>query len=234
MFPHSDFCEEGIDYELYQIYNRSSRRQPITDYIKTLARCTKQKVQHEPWFKEKTSIPDEEDIKELLVFCRGDFERLTTLRQRMGDAEELIVKYTEEQYKYLDHLRDNPRCLFQGAAGTGKTMLALETVKRSLSEKNRTLLVCYNILLGNWLKFILKDLIKENKNLIVNNFHNLLTDIVTLRSSIPSCLTEDPVEYYNCTLPLMALEAIDRGEIEPFDKIIIDEGQDMITPEYLE
>lgn len=234
MFPHSEFYEEGIDYELYQIYNRNSRRQPVTEFIKTLAACTKQAVKNEPWFCEKTSIPDEKDIKDLLAFCRGDFERILPPDQRMGEAEGLIMKYTEEQYKYLDQLQYNPRCFFQGAAGTGKTMLALEAAKRSIFAKNRTLLVCYNILLGNWLKFLLNDVTEDNDNLVAGNFHGFLTDIVTSRGPIPSCITEDKYEYYNVTLPLMALEAIDRGEIEPFDKIIIDEGQDLMTPEYLD
>jgi phosphate starvation-inducible protein PhoH len=52
--------------------------------------------------------------------------------QRLGDTEELILSYTKEQYKFLDHLEDNERCLFQGSAGTGKTMLALESAKRSI------------------------------------------------------------------------------------------------------
>ncbi|MDZ7836590.1 MAG: hypothetical protein U5N58_00895 [Actinomycetota bacterium] len=40
---------------------------------------------------------------------------------------------------------------FKGAAGTGKTMLALESAKRSVAAGNKTLVTCFNKLLAGWL-----------------------------------------------------------------------------------
>ena len=40
---------------------------------------------------------------------------------------ENLLRLTAEQFDRLDELEENDRCLLTGAAGTGKTMLAMET-----------------------------------------------------------------------------------------------------------
>ena len=50
----------------------------------------------------------------------------------------------------LDLLGGNRRCLFEGAAGTGKTLLALEFARRCAQSGDRVLLICFNRLLGDW------------------------------------------------------------------------------------
>jgi len=49
-------------------------------------------------------------------------------------------------------METNPRVVFIGPAGTGKTMLAIEAARRSSATGSRVLLVCYNRLLGKWLE----------------------------------------------------------------------------------
>lgn len=73
----------------------------------------------------------------------------------------------------------------------------------------------------------------QGKNLIVSSFHRFLSRIIgDSLSKIPKNIDSD--EYSRFVLPLMALEAIEINAIEPFDKIVIDEGQDLIRPEYLD
>jgi len=151
--------------------------------------------------------------------------------QRLGDIEEQVYRYTAEQYHCLDQLRDNPRCVFQGAAGTGKTMIALESVRRRLFANQRVLLTCYNTMLGNWLVAQFPSATMEN-NLVVSSFHRFLTAISSTSVTTPTLPGND--DYFKCDLPLMALEAIDSGAIEPFDHLVIDEGQDLIRSEYLD
>ncbi len=228
MFPHITFTAEGVDQEQWQIYDRRSRRFSISDYIKQLAQGTQKKVKDQGWFDPNKSLPGARDVEQLLSFLRGDFEKLVTPQQQLGDTEQQLQAYTEEQYHCLDQLRDNPRCLFRGAAGTGKTMIALESTRRHVFEKQRTLFVCYNVLLGNWLA---AQFSPTEKGLTVSSFHRFLTKLSSERYE--GAITNSD-EYFKYDLPLMALDAIDRGEIEPFDHLIIDEGQDLLRPEYLD
>lgn len=232
MFPHILFSVEGLEQEPWKIYDRASRRRPISDYIRRLARYKRRKVEHQPWFDETESLPTRVDVEKLVDFLRGDFERLISPRQRLSDVEEQLHQYTAEQHQCLDQLHGNPRCLFQGAAGTGKTMIALESVRRRLFENQRVLLTCYNTLLGNWLVAQFPPAATEN-NLVVSSFHRFLTAISSISVKTPTLPPSDD-DYFKYDLPLMALEAIDSGAIEPFDHLVVDEGQDLIRSEYLD
>jgi len=229
MFPHILFSAEGLEQEPWQIYDRASRRRPINEYIERLARNTRRKFK-DVYGKEK-SLPTKADVKQLTDFLRGDFERLISPRARLGDIEERLHQYTVEQYQCLDQLQDNPRCLFLGAAGTGKTMIALESARRYLFANQRILLVCYNTLIGSWLTAQFSDNEKKN-NLVAGNFHRLLAKIAS--DTGKDLAKKHDGDYFKYDLPLMALEAIDQGAIEPFDRLIIDEGQDLIRSEYLD
>jgi len=232
MFPHIRYQAEGTDQESWQIYDRDSRRLPISTFIKQLSEHTVRKMQGRKRFDPVESMPTSEDVQQLVFFLRGDFERIVTHKEKLDDIDQQINKYTEEQFHCLDQLRYNPRCLFLGAAGTGKTMIAMESVRRSIYENKRVLLVCFNTLLGEWLSEQLSSL--GNKNLTVMSFHRLLEQISSTIPEFDQLRKNRTEEYFKYDLPLMALEAIDRNAIEPFDKIVIDEGQDLIRPEYLD
>lgn len=59
---------------------------------------------------------------------------------QLHNASEALIALTKEQYRCLDQLDDNPRCLIQGPAGTGKTLLAIEEVKKSVARGERVAL----------------------------------------------------------------------------------------------
>jgi hypothetical protein len=232
MFPHIVFKVEGTEMEWWQIYDRDSRRLPVKDYVDQLSKYTLKKVEHSRWFNGADSIPSESDVDELVSYLRGDFEKLVAPRQQWSDVEEKLNEFTAEQYRCLDELQDNPRCLFQGAAGTGKTMIALESVRRGLFRNLRVLIVCFNSLLGNWLMSQLPRHELQTR-LAVGSFHHFLAGISSVSDNVLKSAAKTD-EYFKYDLPILALDAIDRGTIAPFDKMVIDEGQDLIRPEYLD
>ena len=232
MFPHVLFKAEGTDMEQWQIYDSDSRRLPVNKYIEQLSKFTREKVGHSKWFDEAESIPTKSDVDQLIVYLRGDFERLSSTKQLVNEIEVQLNEWTTEQFKCLDQLQDNPRCVFQGAAGTGKTMLALESVRRGLFKNQRILIVCFNSLLGNWFVSQLPQNASNNR-VTAGSFHQVLARI----SSIPNDMTQQIVnkdDFFKYDLPVRALEAIESGSITLFDKLIIDEGQDLIRLEYLD
>jgi len=232
MFPHVVFKPEDPEIEQWQIYDRDSRRLPVKSYIEQLSNHTRKKVEHSRWFNEADSIPKKSDIDQLVSYLRGDFEKLVTPKQMLSEVEEQLNEFTAEQYRCLDELQDNPRCLFQGAAGTGKTMIALESVRRGLFRNQRILMVCFNSLLGNWLvsQFPRHEL---PTRLAVGSFHHFLTRISSVSDDVLKSAAKTD-QFFKYDLPILALDAIDRSAIAPFDKMVIDEGQDLIRPEYLD
>ena len=232
MFPHVLFDLKGPDIEPWQIYDRDSRRLPVRNYIEQLSKNFKEKVKNTKWFNKFSSTPNKSDILQLVSFLRGDFEKLVSQKQILNDVEEQLNEYTEEQYRCLDEMQENPRCIFHGAAGTGKTMIALESVRRRLFENQRVLMVCFNSMLGKWLASQFQSK-KQGPNLTIGNLHHILGRITNISDDIVNSAANKD-DFFKYDLPLNALDAIDEGKLTPFDILIIDEGQDIIRPEYLD
>ncbi len=129
----------------------------------------------------------------------------------ISDEEKIVFELSEQQYRFLDLIRYLPKASIFGCAGSGKTLLA--TRKAELSAKNnlRTLLVCYNQILGDqFRKFAL-----DKEHLIAGNFHPFINE------QLGNTLNED-VLYQDALLR----DTVFTHEIELFDCIIIDEAQD--------
>ena len=136
----------------------------------------------------------------------------------------------------MTSFRTTPRCLFDGGAGTGKTLLALEFARRESSSGRKVLLVCFNKLLGHWLSSEAKRTLPRSVE--VDYFHRFLDRLIA-DSSIGNDFrevkqTEDQEYLFNELYPLHALDALAESATEPFDTLVIDEGQDLIRSEYLD
>ena len=70
----------------------------------------------------------------------------------MDETESQLLTLTEEQYEKLDSLEENDRCLFEGGAGTGKTLIAGEFARREAVLGRKVGIFCYNKLLGSYIK----------------------------------------------------------------------------------
>lgn len=129
----------------------------------------------------------------------------------ISDEEKIVFELSEQQYRFLDLIRYLPKASIFGCAGSGKTLLA--TRKAELSAKNhlRTLLVCYNQILGEqFQKFAL-----DKPSLIAGNFHPLISSQLNHQLSENVLFDDEALR-----------EAVFSREIELFDCIIIDEAQD--------
>ena len=236
MFPDYPFKSEDCDeeFELPLIYDLSSRQNPIRNYIMRIEIYAENKI-HKHYPNLTITYPNEEDIKKLIKFLRGDFEKFVTLKDKLEDAEIKINSFTEKQYKCLDSIGKNPRLIIQGTAGTGKTVIAIESAKRSISNSKTVLFVCFNRLLGYSLGKKIESFKKGYKDNysfagpFLEYLEMILPDSHKLKQS-----QKDIHEYYNKALPIAALDFIKKSKFIKFDKLIIDEAQDLAITYYLE
>lgn len=238
VFPHVIFSHDDPEIASWQVYDRTSRRHPVSSYIQNLSKQTHRSMEKQNWYDSETSRPNRSDIMELTDFLRGDFERIVKPTDALLEMDAHFLRLTEEQYNCLDHLRNNPRCLFEGGAGTGKTLLALEFARREASLNRKVLMVCYNKMLGKWIAGQVQKPLGDS--VVVDSFHQYLERLIC-GSSVENQLkvarknTEtDPTYLFDELYPLLALDALDEGVIEPFDTLVIDEGQDLIRSEFLD
>jgi len=227
-FPHISFDKHSVEYESWQIMDKDSVYAGTEVFFKRLIQETIRKHQTQRWFSPEESLPDINDLKVICDFLRGDFERIRPTQDRLIEFNNSAKKYTEEQYLILDSILLNSRSLIQGSAGTGKTMIAIESAIRAASEGKKVLLVCYNRFIGEWIKVQVKD---WAENIVASSIHNLLFELSDGFDYDNRFGNES--EFYDRYLPRLIKDMFSKGIHSKFDKLIIDEGQDLIREEYL-
>lgn len=80
--------------------------------------------------------------KDLVALLRPDFDRIPKLSLTASAFEEEYVALASEQYAMLAGSELNERVLCIGGAGSGKTLLAVETARRAAEDGARVLLTC--------------------------------------------------------------------------------------------
>ncbi len=182
------------------------------------------------WFDPSSPSPTSAECELIAETLRPNFEYFVSPRARARHREEEIRFYTTRQMRALDAMRANPRVLFTGPSGTGKTFMAIEAARRSREAGRRTLLLCRNRLLGTWLGEQVEDLGPEVTT-------STLVDYLALLSGY-AMRGDEPPEFRLRDLPAMALRTLrhegSAPQSPPFDALIVDEAQDLITPEILD
>jgi hypothetical protein len=173
-------------------------------------------------------------LKRIREALRPDFERVIARSVALRDSERLLMSLTKEQYHILDLLGDNPRCLFEGAAGTGKTLLALEFARRCAATGNRVLLLCFNKLLGEWFA---RELRATVAGVTAGTFHKCLRDMIVASPVSSEFLdaeqkTKGP-ELFGDVYPFYGQLALERGS-HKYDVVIVDEAQDLVRQPVLD
>jgi hypothetical protein len=224
MFPDIQFDAYDLNAEPWQIFD-SRNRDKVGEYVLSLARHTRE-VWNSLYGASDSRIPDTDCIQRISEILRGDFECVPVLYKQIHDTEQRIVHVTHEQLHCLDQMADNPRCLIHGGAGTGKTLMALEQLRRSALKGERVGLFCYNTSLGIWLKDRVARMGLDRAGCFVGTLHSLMAQYAA-----PKAHKSDEV-FYSEVMPSQAYENM--KQMSPwFDRIIVDEVQDLLQPQYL-
>lgn len=236
VFTRVDFDEQSPEWHPWQFINRKLFvRRPIShNVISILQRAHEHvasRVGRHSWYGETDSRPTEGQVRSMVAILRDDFEYPVLPRSDLERLEQVICKFTEEQFDALDLLDENDRVVFKGPAGTGKTFLAMEATKRAIAEGKSVLLLCYNYLLGEWLKEVTSNYSDDSKVLHCSTFHSLLVEIAGERLT-----KEMGKEYWKKELPLLVLDRLldDGRQFLSYDMLVIDEMQDLLEEEYLD
>lgn len=171
------------------------------------------------------------DINRIVGYLRSDFVFLPTLGERLETIDQKLVRLTREQALILNALSSNKHLLIQGAAGTGKTILAMEFAKQKCSKGEKVLYLTYNKNLANEIirRFTGQEHIK------VINIHALFGEYVKVDTER---IAADPTIYFMEQLPeefMNVMDTMSKSELKDlqYDCIVMDEGQDIVKPNYL-
>lgn len=174
--------------------------------------------------------PSREDCDRVAAFLRPMCETATTRKDRREGHAAEVTTFTKLQFRALDAMDPNlnPRVIFEGPAGTGKTFLALEAARRAVFRGDRVLVVCFNRLLGHWLHEQLQDFGASVDAGTLARFMRR-----SIGATTPGASTSP--DYWRRSLPLAAADALlARSDGATFDTLIVDEAQDLLHQEWLD
>ncbi len=229
VFPDVSALPNTTEYEPWEAISHDDLRSPISQSIHRIMSRSKHSG-HMPSADIAAAA-----IMEIRQFFRPDFERVVACSTVISRTESAIVALSEDQYQILDMLTENPRCLIEGAAGTGKTVLALEYARRSVRKQQRTLLLCHNRLLGDW--FASQNSTIRSPLLVAGSFHRIIRELIMKSNCREEFLESEcdshPEKIFDELLPLFGQIAADELG-EQYDSLVLDEAQDLIRVENLD
>lgn len=229
----TEFVDFGPEGHSWQVLTKQGLNLPMGSFIASLSKGSHDESAGKSWYDVHRSKPTKSDCEQLLKILRGDFDIDYSEINRINDTDATIEQYTTEQFSLLEFVRYNVRCLIQGSAGTGKTLMALELLRRKSDEGAEIGLFCFNSQLGEKLIASSKN-ISQNKVKIkfCGTLHSYM--IQSTKSKKPD--DEDQLQkYYAEDLPIEFLIVNENlPEVSKLDYLILDEAQDLISPYYLE
>jgi len=231
MFPYIRFTAISDEWHPWQVIDsRAFRARPISSLIESVLNNARDFLRGCPgarWFNPASKEPDPGQCEIIAEALRPDFEFFEDAKSLAKRRDDELKHYTEEQYLALDAMEANPRVAFNGPAGTGKTLLAIEATRRGLAAGRRVLLICFNRLLGRWLE---EQASGMYPGVVTRTIHRHMLEVSGMMPG------DYPREFWENELPLLAtdklLENLDDESL--FDELVIDEAQDILRENYLD
>lgn len=227
-FPQVVFDKRSVEYQQWQIFDKDNYNSMHELFFQNLIHQFTEKHKTQFWFSTKESLPSKKDLEDICRFLRGDFERVRTAKERLTEFDNQVKTYTEEQFRILDSIQLNSRSVTQGSAGTGKTMIALESAVRAAEEGKTVFLTCYNRLIGEWMQ---RQMEEWKDKITVSSLHSYLFE--QSKGFDYDKTKSNKHNFYSKYLPTLLRDIYQKGINKKFDKLIVDEGQDLIREEYL-
>jgi ATP:corrinoid adenosyltransferase len=231
-FPFIEFKATSGEWHPWQVIDSVRfKRQQIATLISGILRSARAHLKSQPsakWFRDSDRLPDVQQSAAITRILRPNFEFTEKAYDRRTRKQAEILHYTEEQFAALDTMEENPRVLFTGPAGTGKTVLALETARRAASAGKHVLLVCFNRLLGRWLS---EHPHARSGQITAGTLHQYMAGIAAIK--VPEDADDS---FWKAELPEAAMAKLLDGHWDTgrFDMVIADEVQDVLHPPYLD
>jgi Nuclease-related domain/UvrD-like helicase C-terminal domain/AAA domain len=172
------------------------------------------------------------EIGQIIRFC-------VPIQKRNPDRRAEIVRREEDMDRILRrHQRpavqlgaSNRTLIVSGGAGTGKTLIAMEIARRAAARDSRVALLCFNHLVGTWIRRQMERSGALPPNLVVGRAIRVLADLASV--DIPA---EAPPKFWDETLPRQLEDRFTDPEFASearFDYLVVDEAQDILARPWL-
>ena len=175
-------------------------------------------------------LPNRQQCNEIVKLLRPDVESRISVGTVISGMDDQIVELTQNQQDIFDGLLENERNLIKGGAGTGKTVLAKNYAMMMAKEGKRVGFFCYNRMLGEYLQ----NHMSMYDNVICGSFTEYAKSIAQAHYADRIATIKEDNDFYRVTLLELLTEACLDEIVEPFDVLILDEAQDLMSEQFLD
>ncbi len=128
-----------------------------------------------------------DNIEVLLRCCVPVHKRRPEAREeikRRAEATEAILH--QQQRPILRLIEENHRVLVSGGAGTGKTLISMEVARRAAEKGYRTALLCFNQLIGDWMKERVRAMKPDVPGMVVGRAIRVMAEMAEIEIPSPA------------------------------------------------
>jgi hypothetical protein len=224
MLPDIEFNALGVEADRRQLYDVRDSQRPLNVWVREL-------------FLYLRSLPgtarnglSKPELERLADYLRGDFEFLPAFGIAADDVKRNQCRLTRQQAASLPPLESEPRLLVQGSAGTGKTLLALESARRAAANGRRVLVLCFNRMLARSLKAALAP----TPGVEVHHLHGYLRAVIersALSQEFEAAVAREGGRSgaFERLYPEYAALALSEDCDGRYDCLVLDEAQDFLS-----
>jgi hypothetical protein len=213
---------ELMDFQAFCKFNSS------TTFCRDLQSRIKQSIAADVNLNHPDTQLSKDQVDYIIKCCVPVQKLCPDAREEISRREAEIDRILLEQQKPVLQLSTlNNRLVISGGAGTGKTLIAMEVARRWAESGSRVALLCYNKLIGDWMKQKIEQVTPALPNLIVGSTISVLAEMSGVK------IPDNPSrEFWEIEL----IQAIEERITDPvfkinasFDYLVIDEAQDVLA-----
>lgn len=236
VLPDIVFGEESPEWDTDVIYDKRDEDHPFVDYLERLEKYFRERLAETGRSQPQRLGPAW--VNQIADCLRGNFEVVSSIKGLLLDSHRELISLSPDQFRVLDFAlhEGNPRIVCDGAAGTGKTLIAMEAARRLTAEGRHVLFLCFNDNLHRYLARDAADLAVSVKVATVYGFLGEVIRAGGFREELAAAHREQANanrdDLYRRRYPdlfdLAAEVLLKEGKLPQFDAVIIDEAQDML------
>lgn len=234
IFSALPFNIKSPEWHAWQVIDKQAlHARPITDNLLGIIRKAREFYGEKnlPWMRHGFNASAER-INKMVQALRPRFEVLASPTERRRNLDEGLLRCTEQQFRILDDVGVNSRLLVSGLAGTGKTTLAIEVVRREKVTKPDSIVgfFCFNKLLGG---ILARECSPLGEGIRLGSFHSWMLEFSGIKPT--SARASDP-EFWNRELPEQCISKLTAPGMPSgfLDLLVVDEAQDLFIDAYLD
>ena len=234
IFSALPFKIASPEWHTWQVIDKQAlHARPITDNLLGIIRKAREfyGAKNLPWMRNGFNASADR-MKKIVEALRPRFEVLASPTERRRNLDEGLIRCTEQQFRILDDAGINSRLLVSGLAGTGKTTLAIEVVRREKVAKPESIVgfFCFNKLLGG---ILARECFSLGEGIRLGSFHSWMLEFSSIK---PTAERVGDSEFWNRELPEQCVSKLTAPGMPSgfLDLLVLDEAQDLLIDAYLD